>query len=301
VKARLLSFVIYFAGSAVGVLAFIYPFLWPAMVRNMPIGSARMTEMPLLLTALLGLSLMLLLFEVQGQAVDAKLVALLGVLVAINAALRFIETAIPGPGGFSPIFFLIILTGYVYGGRFGFLMGALTMLVSALVTGGIGPWLPGQMLAAGWTGMSASWMRMMARLFKLEGRYGEVFLLASFGALWGLLYGGIMNLWSWPFIIAPAGQSWVPGAGFQESLGHYAAYYLVTSLTWDVLRAAGSFATLLFFAEPTLRALRRFQNRFVFEYSCAPEPVLKAEEHEQLDRGSERRPHFSTEHTAGSG
>jgi energy-coupling factor transport system substrate-specific component len=299
VKARLLSFAIYFIGSAVGVLAFIYPFFLPKMVRNTSIGSARLVEMPLLLTVLLGLSLLLLLFEMQGKAVDTKLVALLGVLIAINTALRFIEIAIPGPGGFSLIFFLIILTGYVYGGRFGFLMGALTLLVSALVTGGIGPWLPGQMLAAGWTGMSAPLLRLLTRLLKLEGRYGEVLLLAFFGALWGLLYGGIMNLWSWPFIAGPEGQSWAPGLGILDSLGRYTAYYLVTSLTWDLMRAGGSFALLLFFAEPTLRALRRFQRRFEFAYSNPPEPATMPAGQVHPHRRRKQRPNLPTERAAG--
>jgi energy-coupling factor transport system substrate-specific component len=40
------------------------------------------------------------------------------------------------------MFLLIILTGYVFGARVGFLMGALSLMVSALITGGVGPWLP---------------------------------------------------------------------------------------------------------------------------------------------------------------
>jgi energy-coupling factor transport system substrate-specific component len=39
----------------------------------------------------------------------------LGVLVALNAVLRFIEVAIPGPGGFTPIFFLILTTATCLG------------------------------------------------------------------------------------------------------------------------------------------------------------------------------------------
>ena len=49
----------------------------------------------------------------------------------------------------------LILGGYVFGARFGFLFGAFALLVSALITGGVGPWLPYQMFAAGWMGLSA--------------------------------------------------------------------------------------------------------------------------------------------------
>ena len=50
----------------------------------------------------------------------AKTVAMLGVLVAIASVLRFLETLVPLPGGFSPIFAPILLAGYVFGARFGF-------------------------------------------------------------------------------------------------------------------------------------------------------------------------------------
>ena len=100
-------------------------------------------------------SMMALVLEAQGRAMNAKLIALLGMLIAVNSALRFAETALPGPGGFTPVFMLIILTGYVFGARVGFLMGALSLLASAFVTGGVGPWLPYQMFTAGWMGMSA--------------------------------------------------------------------------------------------------------------------------------------------------
>lgn len=297
-KARLLSYIIYFIGSAIGVLAFIYPFLMPDLVSSTPIGTARMAEMPLLLTVILGLSVMLLLFEVQRQAADTKLVALLGVLVAINAALRFIEIAIPGPGGFSLIFFLIILTGYIYGGRFGFLMGSLTLLVSAMVTGGVGPWLPGQMLVAGWIGMSAPLMRVLIRPFKMDGRYGEVILLAFFAGMWGFLYGGIMNLWSWPFISGPTRQSWAPGISIMDTVDRYTAYYLITSLAWDMMRAVASSLLVIFFAKPTLRALRRFQHRFKFDYSNAPKPAYNAA---QPDGRSREKQNLPKERVAGYG
>ena len=94
--------------------------------------------------------------ETQSSVLDNKMIAFLGVLISINAGLRFLENAIPGPAGFSPTFFLIILVGYFFGSRIGFLMGAMTMFVSGLITGGIGPWLPGQMITAGWVGQTAS-------------------------------------------------------------------------------------------------------------------------------------------------
>ena len=271
-RARLINLAIYLAATLSGVLVLLYPFFRQVDPHQGGFGSVWVGQMPLMMTFLLGLCLLVLLFEAQGPMVNTKLIALLGVLVAINSALRFIETAIPGPGGFTPIFFLIILVGYVFGGRVGFLMGALTLLVSALVTGGVGPWLPAQMFTAGWVGMSAPLLRPVIRM--ISSKLGnprllaitELSLLAVFGLLWGFLYGAIMNLWQWPFIAGPAGQSYAAGMGFVVIFQHYLAFYLVTSLVWDAAAAVGNILLILAFGAPTLRALRRFKQRFEFNY-----------------------------------
>ena len=273
-KSRFFSIAIYLAATLSGVLVLLYPFFLPSSSQPAGFGSIWAGQMPLMMTFLLGLCLLVLLFEAQGPMVNTKLIALLGILVAINSALRFIETAIPGPGGFTPIFFLIIFVGYVFGGRVGFLMGALTLLVSALVTGGVGPWLPAQMFTAGWVGMSTPILRPIIRALTKKqneslhkGLTTELVLLAFYGMLWGFLYGAIMNLWQWPFIIGLQNQSFTSGLGFLTTVQHYLAFYLVTSLVWDIAAALGNVVLILALGAPTLRALRRFKQRFEFKYT----------------------------------
>jgi energy-coupling factor transport system substrate-specific component len=287
---HLLKGALYGLSMAIGIVAFTYPFLVP--IAQSPVtGQSHARDAPLLLTVLVGLCFMVLLLEVQGQAVNAKFVALLGILVSINAVLRFVEVAIPVPGGFSPIFPLIVLTGYVFGGRFGFLMGALTLLVSALITGTVGPWLPYQMFTAGWMGMSVPLCRPLVRLGstilrtrprpaqqrRSEAQIVELVVLSAFAGLWGLAYGAIVNVWFWPFAVGPADQHWTRGAGVAETLRHYAAFYLATSLAWDAIRAVGNVLLLLAFGAPALGALRRFQRRFAFSHRpvYAPETLSR--------------------------
>lgn len=257
--SRYLSGVIYLVSGVVGVGAFAYPFfLLPAQLAESE-ASLSLTGAPLLTLALLTLCLVALLVEVQGEVVSAKFVATLGILVAVTSVLRFIEVAIPGPGGFSPIFVPIILAGYVFGARFGFLMGSLTLLASALITGGVGPWLPYQMFTAGWVGLSAGWLPHLKRP-RLE-----LILLALFALLWGVFYGTVMNVYFWPYIAGDAAMGWQPGAGWQAALGRYLAFYLATSLLWDLARGLGNVVFMLAVGLPALRALVRFRNRFYFE------------------------------------
>lgn len=272
-KNRLFSFAIYIASAGVGMIALLSPFISPPQVHSGGYGDMRTGEMPLMLTVLLGLSLLVLLYEVQQQSLNTRLIALLGVLVAINSTLRFIEVAIPGPGGFTPIFFLIVLTGYIFGGRFGFLMGALTLLVSALITGGVGPWLPSQMFTAGWVGLTAPLCRIFVPRDHQGNSHREIIVLVVFGACWGLLYGAIMNLWTWPFMVGPTDQYWSPGVGFIETFKRYSVYYLVTSFAWDLGCMIGNILLILAFGVPTLKALRRFKMRFTFNY----QPVVSGQ------------------------
>src|SRR4029079_10274417 len=128
------------ATSAVGIAAF----TWPLFTR--PHGSENLAhagDAPWVFIALVPLLIGILLSELADGALDAKAVAMLGVLVACGAALRA-----PGTGvtGFTGVFFLLIPGGRVFGRGFGFVQGALTMFASALLTGGVGPWLPFEML-----------------------------------------------------------------------------------------------------------------------------------------------------------
>jgi len=278
---RIVSGSIYAFSAAIGVLAFVYPFFLDARPTG-PLGIAHGQDAPLVTTALVGLSLVALLVELQGQAISAKMVATLGVLVAITSVLRFIEVAVPMPGGFSPIFAPIILAGYVFGGRFGFLMGAFTLLVSGLITGGVGPWLPYQMFTAGWVGLTAGWL---SRITHYVSRFTfhvlrtthhspftaqhatrlDILTLSIFAFAWGLLYGVIINIYFWPFAMGPVEQVWRPGIGLGETLARYAAFYVATSLGWDLVRAVGNVALILLLGAPTVRALTRFQRRFHFK------------------------------------
>ncbi len=265
---RALSSAIYVLSAAIGVLAFVYPFFLNTQTAG-SIGIAHGQDAPLVTATLVGLSLIALLVELQGQAISAKTVAMLGVLVAVASVLRFIEVAVPVPGGFSPVFVPIMLAGYVFGGRFGFLMGAFALLVSALITGGVGPWLPYQMFTAGWIGMTAGWLRQIGKPANRPVGRPEIALLSIFAFVWGLLYGAIINVYFWPFAVGTVGQTWTPGIGLRETLIRYGTFYVATSLGWDMIRAIGNAALILLLGRPTVRALIRFQRRFHFEMCSA--------------------------------
>jgi energy-coupling factor transport system substrate-specific component len=246
---------------SLGILSLLAPFIFEGARRP---GYSSST-FPLMVSLILVLCILLIFFEIQSSGLDSKLIALLGVLIAINAGIRFLENAIPGPAGFSPTFFLIIMVGYKFGGQLGFLMGAMTMFVSGLITGGIGPWLPGQMITAGWVGQSAAVLKPITSGLKWVGKRTEVILLSIFGALWGLLYGVVMNLWFWPFLAGSTGQSWIQSAGLVENLQRYGAYYLATSLVWDITRAIGNILIMIFLSGSVSRIFERFKRRFSFE------------------------------------
>ncbi|MDW7753666.1 MAG: hypothetical protein SCH68_00705, partial [Brevefilum sp.] len=107
----------------VGLSSLLAPFILPQS-RNSEIQSS---AFPIVVSLIIILCLAIVFIETQSSVLDNKMIAFLGVLISINAGLRFLENAIPGPAGFSPTFFLIILVGYFFGSRIGFLMGAMTM------------------------------------------------------------------------------------------------------------------------------------------------------------------------------
>jgi energy-coupling factor transport system substrate-specific component len=243
--------------SAVGVAAFLYPFLL-SNVEQTGEGLARAEDAPLIFALVLSLALLLFLLELSQNALNAKSVSVLAVLIVAAAALR-IPTLIAGASGF---YFLVIVGGYVYGPRLGFLLGAGALFVSAFATGGFGPWLPFQIYASGWLGMSAGWLGAGLATRLREHRRLEIGLLALFAGAWGFLFGAIMNLWFWPYVAQGESISWRPGLGLGETLRHYWAFYVLTSAGWDGFRAAANVALVLAAGRPVLDLLVRFRDRF---------------------------------------
>jgi energy-coupling factor transport system substrate-specific component len=259
--ARVMNAAILVLVSLIGVAAFLYPFFQPQdQARATPGAMAHGQDALLMFVALILLSLGAVMGNMVGSngGLNAKMVAALGVLTAVNAVLR----VVPGPVGFSAMFVLPILTGYCYGGTFGYLLGTLSMAVSALVGAGVGPWLPYQMFTIGWIGLFSGWLPKMHRRPRLE-----VVVLALWGLLWGIAFGFVMNVWFWPYVFdsAQAGMYWEPGTGPLEAFRRYMAFYAVTSSWWDAGRAMGNVLVIALFGMPVLRLLRRFGRRFTFE------------------------------------
>jgi energy-coupling factor transport system substrate-specific component len=253
IRLRPRAAVLLAGASMLGLAAF----LWPLLASPSPgdVDLAHASDAPWLFVALLPLLLGIVVAEIADGGLDAKAVALLGVLAACGAALRMPSG---GAAGFEPIFFLLIPAGRVFGRGFGFVLGAVTLFASALITGGVGPWLPFQMFGAAWVGFFAGCLPRCA------GRR-ELGLMAAYGLVAGLVYGLLLNLWFWPFGTGTGGSlGFVPGGGFAENLRRFWAFHLATSLGFDIPRALTNAVLVLAAGRPVLLALRRAARRAAF-------------------------------------
>jgi energy-coupling factor transport system substrate-specific component len=230
-------------------------FGWPFLVTP-PSGLAHGHDAPFLFAALLPCLIAVLLAEMTGGRMDTKAIAMLGVLSALGAALRPMGA---GTAGIETVFFLLVLGGRVYGPGFGFVLGSTTLFASAILTGGIGPWLPFQMLAASWVGMGAG------LLPPARGRR-EIVLLAAYGAVSAFLYGMLLNLWFWPFTTGADTQlSYVAGAPVVENLHRFILFTLATSTWgWDMGRAITNAVAIVVLGPAVLLVLRRSARRAAF-------------------------------------
>ncbi|MFE3520122.1 ECF transporter S component [Streptomyces sp. NPDC059161] len=233
-------------------------FGWPLLADG-DSGLAHSQDAPWLFAALLPLLVGVVVATIADDGMDAKAVAMLGVLAAVGAALRPLGA---GTAGLEPMFFLMVLSGRVLGPGFGFVLGSVTMFASALLTGGVGPWMPFQMLAMGWFTMGAG---LLPGPHRLRGR-AELALLALYGSLASLAYGTVMNLQGWTYIGGmSSGISFHPGDPLPENLLRFFAYCAATSLGWDLGRAALTVVLTLALGATVLKALRRATRRANFE------------------------------------
>lgn len=229
-------------------------FTWPFFVS--PGSSVDETNVaPILFGAALLLCLAIVAAEVAEGGLDSRALALLGVLSALGAALRPLSA---GTAGVELVFFLLVLGGRAFGPGFGFVLGCTTLFASALITAGVGPWMPYQMFGCAAVGLGAGLLPPM------QGKR-ELWMLVVYGAASAFVYGLMLNLSYWPFALGQGTNiSYVAGAGVVENLHRYLLFDATTSLGWDTGRAITNGVLLVLAGPAVLAALRRAARRASF-------------------------------------
>jgi len=180
-------------------------------------------------------------FKFESVALGSKEVALVAMLATISAVLRIPFAAIPS---FQPCTFLIICSGYVFGPIAGFMVGAMTPLISNFFLGQ-GPWTSYQMLAWGLIGYGAAYLTR----FNLD-RKGFIIV----GVVCGFIFGLITNIYFWLYFAYPL------------TLGTL-LFVQLSSFWFDILHAIGNAIFLGLFGTKTISILKRYKKRFGWVYS----------------------------------
>lgn len=233
--------------SALSAAGFLWPFFYVG--ENLP-------QTQLFFWCAVVISFALVVVQISSQQLDAKSVALLGILSALIAALRPLGA---GAVGIEPMWFILILSARVFGASFGFLLGMISMFVSALLTGGIGPWLGYQVFAAAWIGLLAG-----ALPKTLRGRR-ELVVLIIYAIFASAAFGILMDLQFWPWALGSSTQlSYLPNGDISENISRFITFHFATSMAWDIPRAIFTAALIVFAGKAVLSALRRTRTRAAF-------------------------------------
>jgi energy-coupling factor transport system substrate-specific component len=244
--------------SVAGAILFAWPFLGAGLPPDTP-------ALAVTIAAVVILGVM----EAGTRRLDSGRLALLAALAATDAALRL--ALVNGVAGFSPIFFLVLAAGYEFGPSYGFLVGSYSLLVSAIVTGGVGPYLPYETFAVGWTGAAAGVAGSIVGSLR-PARRGwwpsrvDIAALVGVALVTGLAYGALTDIWGWvAFYRGVENIGWFPGASATDTLASFGRFYAVTSLGWDAFRALGDALAVAAFGMPVLAALGRLRARLGYE------------------------------------
>jgi energy-coupling factor transport system substrate-specific component len=195
------------------------------------------------------IAIILLYCGFEKSLVSSKEIAIIAVLATVAAVGRVSFAALPSV---QPTTFLVIISGYVFGPRCGFMVGSTAALISNCFLGQ-GPWTPWQMFVWGMAGSSAGLFR------NLSPGAGRRWMLA-FQVFWGYAFGAIINLWSWAAFIKPL--SW------HSFLATYAASF------WpDTFHAVGNAVFYLVFGAGAVKALQRVKHKLEVSYLPVQNPA----------------------------
>lgn len=175
----------------------------------------------------------LFLAGIERKRIGARRMVIAAVMIALCVVGRLIPF-------FKPITALTVITAMYLGGEAGFLVGAMSALLSNFYFGQ-GPWTPFQMLAWGLIGLFAG---VLARPLKKSRGF-----LLCYGMLSGVLFSLIMDVWA---------VLWYNGR-FDWTLWLVA---MGTALPHTVLYAVSNFAFLWLLARPIGEKLERVRIKY---------------------------------------
>lgn len=235
--------------------ASILMFTWPLFIQAKAVSEGQLAQGVFI--ALMPLLVLLILVEFASGDIDSRQLAVLAVLIALNAVIRILGA---GTAGIETAFFVILIAAYVFGSGFGFILGTGSLFVSALISGGVGPWLPFQMMAAGLIGIGAG------LLPKFKARRAQVAILILYAIFASFIYGALMTMWNWPFLAGNVGDlAYSAGAGILTNLVNFLNYEIITGgLLWDLGRAITTSVLILLSAPALLTTLERAANKAGF-------------------------------------
>ncbi len=258
-RGRLATALLFATVSLAALACFAWPLVIPASSGQSPVVPAVLVC--LVVPVLAVVAVIVADRGVVGSPNAATFVAMLGLLAAAGTLARLFASA---AGGVEAIFIILIIGGAAFGPRFGFLLGMVTIGVSALAWGMVGPWVPFQMFATAWVGAGAGLVslairRVTRRATARQRRWSEFATLSVYGIVAAYLYGALLNLWFWPFAVGgETSISYEAGAAVGLNLSHFVVYTLVTStLTWDTVRAATTVVGLIVMGPALMAGLRR--------------------------------------------
>lgn len=176
----------------------------------------------------------------EGRKPQARELVIIAVLCAITVGARTAFLALPQ---IKPVLALVIISGISLGSESGFMIGAISMLISNIYFGQ-GAWTPWQMFAAGIIGFLSGMLFHRGILGKnrlLLSIYGFVVTI--------LIYGLIMNYSSLILSHTPINR---------DSL----IAFFAQGLPLDILHALSTAVMLFLFAHPMLVKLNRIKTKY---------------------------------------
>lgn len=176
----------------------------------------------------------------EGRKPQARELIVIAVLCALGIAGRAAFFMLPE---FKPVMAIVIISAVAFGGEAGFLIGAMTMLLSNMMFGQ-GPWTPWQMFTMGLVGFLAG---VLYRKGLLRRSRASLVVFGAFAAT--VVYGGIMN---------PASAlMWLGEINSKIIISYY-----ITGIPVDLVRAVATAVFLWFGAEPMLEKLDRIKVKY---------------------------------------